>query len=247
MKPRSPEDYFAGAVPAGVIFDMQVYDMRTVARMRPPAGDLRDTPFAELCLIGLVAYFEGFCKNHFASIINICPQLLRELQTRGRDISVSAFHLLDAGEPILPKLGYLVAEGYDFGTAKAINGIYCDLLRVTPFSKKEMARFSEILDDRNLIVHQGGIFGPRYARERFIKRETGMSRLFLDSLVVTTGPIGDRRRIPSFDLDEGSDVHRKRIDFIRSRASLEALSWRSGRGRITRLGRCAGARQLVAG
>ncbi|MDQ1638751.1 MAG: hypothetical protein QOF62_2090 [Pyrinomonadaceae bacterium] len=186
MKSRGPEDYFAGAVPAGVIFDMQVYDMRSVARMRPPEGDLRDTPFAELCLIGLVAYFEGFCKNHFASIINICPQLLRELQTRGRDISVSAFHLLDAGDPILPKLGYLVAEGFDFGTAKAINGMYCDLLRVTPFSKDEMARFAEILDDRNLLVHHGGIFGPRYARERFIKRETGLSRLFLDSLVVTT-------------------------------------------------------------
>jgi hypothetical protein len=186
MTARSWGDYFAGAVPAGTIFDLQLDDMRIVARMRPPEGDLRDAPFAELCLIGLVAYFEGFCKNHFASIIDICPSLLRELQARGRNVSISAFHLLDAGEPILPKLGYLVAEGFDFGTAKAINGVYCDLLRVTPFSKNKAARFAEILDDRNLLVHHGGIFGPRYARERFIKRETDRSRLFLDSLVVTT-------------------------------------------------------------
>lgn len=181
---RSWGDYFAGAVPAGTIFDLQVDDMRVVARMRPPKGDLRDAPFAELCLIGLVAYFEGFCKNHFASVINICPPLLRELQARGRDLSISAFHLLDAGDPILPKLGYLVAEGFDFGTAKAINSVYCDLLKVSPFSKDEAARFAEILDDRNLLVHHGGVFGPRYAKERFIKRET--DRLFLDSLVVTT-------------------------------------------------------------
>lgn len=181
---RSWDDYFAGAVPAGLIFDLQVDDMRVVARMPPPKGDLRDAPFAELCLIGLVAYFEGFCKNHFASIINICPPLLRELQSRGRDISISAFHLLDAGEPILPKLGYLVAEGFDFGSAKAINGVFCDLLRVTPFSKDEASHFAGILDDRNLLVHHGGIFGPRYARERFIKRKT--ERLFLDSLVVTS-------------------------------------------------------------
>lgn len=60
---RSWDDYFAGAVPAGLIFDLQVDDMRVVARMSPPQGDLREAPFAELCLIGLVAYFEGFCKN----------------------------------------------------------------------------------------------------------------------------------------------------------------------------------------
>jgi hypothetical protein len=238
MKPRSPEDYFAGAVPAGVIFDMQVHDMRSVARMRPPASDLRDTPFAELCLIGLVAYFEGFCKNHFASIINICPQLLRELQTRGRDISVSAFHLLDAGEPILPKLGYLVSEGYDFGTAKAINGIYCDLLRVTPFSKNEMARFSEILDDRNLIVHHGGIFGPRYARERFIKRETGMSRLFLDSLVVTTDQLETAAAfLHSISMKVRTSTESALTSYVRehrlklsrgARDAVEALAWADG-------------------
>lgn len=185
MSSRDWDDYFAGAVPAGVIFDMQVADMRTVARLGPPAGDLRVEPFAELCLIGLVAYFEGFCKNHFAAIINICPNLLRELQARGRDLSISACNLLDAGEPILPKLGYLVAERFDFGTARAINAAYGDVLKQTPFSKDEAARFSEVLDDRNLLVHHGGIFGPRYAQQRFIRRETERSRLFLDSLVVT--------------------------------------------------------------
>jgi hypothetical protein len=39
-------------------------------------------------------------------------------------------------------------------------------LDVTPFSTSEVSRMSELLNDRNLLVHHGGIFTLNYSRER---------------------------------------------------------------------------------
>ena len=178
-------DFFAAAVPAGVIFDMEVVDLRVIAQRLENAEHQLD-PTAELCFIGLVAYFEGFCKNHFASLINIHPELIRNLEAAGRSVALSAADLLDVDEPIRTQLGFLVADQFDFGTPKSINGLYGALLKRTPFGREDSEMFGQILDDRHLLVHHGGIFGPRYSGERFIKREVGRRRLFMDSLLVTS-------------------------------------------------------------
>jgi hypothetical protein len=175
-------DFFAGAVPPLAILDVEIFNLRFVSDKME--GGVRN-PAPEVCLIALVAYFEGFCKNHFAALLNICPRLLRDFHARGRPVEVNACHLLDLDGSILEKIGFLIADRFDFGTAQTINALYLDLLKVTPFSKNEAKRFGEILDDRNALVHHGGIVGLRYPRERFIRRETGRNRLFLDSLDVT--------------------------------------------------------------
>jgi hypothetical protein len=142
-----------------------------------------------LALIGLVAFFEGFCKNHTAAILNICPQLACELSKNGRDIKLSPSDIVNHAENLSTQFGSLVVEKIDFGTAKAINSLYMDLLRVTPLSKREADRFHALLDDRNVIVHHGNIFTPKYPTERFVKREIGSSRTFLDSLVVSRNDV----------------------------------------------------------
>jgi hypothetical protein len=181
---RSWADYFSGGVPAGVVFDMSVHDLQEIARQKPD-DLLASNPRAELCFIGLVAYFEAFCKSHFASMINVDPRLLENLSRAHRDVSVSALHLLEVGPPYSAKLGFLIADGLDFGTPKSVNALYFDLAKCTPFSKQEAQQYSTIIDDRNLLVHHGGYLSPRYPAERFIKREIGRNRLFVDSLVVT--------------------------------------------------------------
>jgi hypothetical protein len=154
--------------------------------MRPKdKKDLRGEIGAEFAFIGLVAYFEGFCKNHTAAVINICPQLVRELAEHGREIKLRPVDIVDYAENLSTQIGCLVVEKIDFGTAKAINGLYKDLLGITPLSKREADRFHALLEDRNLIVHHGNILTPIYARERFIRREIGRSRIFFDSLQVT--------------------------------------------------------------
>jgi hypothetical protein len=179
-------DFHPGGVPAGIIFDMQVEDACKLAGMCPKdKEDLRRGVGAEFAFIALIAYFEGFCKNHTAAIINICPQLVRGFAKRGRDIKLRPVDILDYGEDLFTQFGSLVVEKIDFGTAKSINGLYMDLLGITPLSKREASRFHALLEDRHLIVHHGNVFTPTYASERFIRREMGCSRIFLDSLVVT--------------------------------------------------------------
>src|SRR5258706_13155230 len=40
-------------------------------------GDVLGKSATEVCLIGLVAHDEAFCKHQFTALINICPDLLR--------------------------------------------------------------------------------------------------------------------------------------------------------------------------
>ena len=69
-------DFDPGGVPAGVVFDMNVLDACQIANTNPSnPDDLRRGIGAEFALIGLIVYFEGFCKNHTAAILNICPSL----------------------------------------------------------------------------------------------------------------------------------------------------------------------------
>ncbi len=185
-------DFHPGGVPAGIIFDYQVEDASKLLGMCPSGKfeDIHSTDVdvrvvTEFAFIGLIAYFEGFCKNHTAAIINICPELVRGLAQCGREIKLRPVDILDCSENLPTQFGCLVVERIDFGTAKTINGFYKDLLGITPLSKREANRFHALLEDRHLIVHHGNIFTPNYSSERFIRREIGRSRIFLDSLGVT--------------------------------------------------------------
>lgn len=111
----------------------------------------------EVCFIGLAAYFEAFCKNQFAAIINICPQTLNTFTLRRDNTTVRLTHLIKISGEIEHRLGALVAEEYDFGSSRTINSLYFDLLGITPFSKDEEGQYSEFLNDRNLLVHHGGL------------------------------------------------------------------------------------------
>ena len=178
-------EFFPGCVPPGILFDGQLDDACIVATVGPRGEvDLRKGIGAEFAFIALVAYFEGFCKNHAASILNICPHLVRSLADHQRDIKLSPVDILDHAHNLPIHFGCLIVERIDFGTAKAINGFYRDLLGISPLSKQEAKRFHAILEDRHLIVHHGNILTPAYATERFIRREVGRSQCFVDSLDV---------------------------------------------------------------
>ncbi len=125
-------DYFVGGEPAGTVFTMKVTDLHEIVeRTAWPGLSFRVT---EVCFIGLVAYFEAFCKDHFASLINICPELLEPFKARGNhDVTVDSIHLLGVGEDPTRKLGSLLSEKYDFGTARRVNSLYSDLIMITPF------------------------------------------------------------------------------------------------------------------
>jgi hypothetical protein len=176
-------DYFVGGVPAGILFKMGFDDIKALVRSSKESslGSSSNTA-AEVGLIGLVAYFEAFSKNHFASIVNIYPPVLKQFCKRRQDISLNISDLLLLGfHP--NRVGFMIAEKFDFGSAKNINNLYCDLLSITPFSKTDIKKYDRLLNDRNLLVHHAGIFTMRYQKQHFVKKSV-RNRVFFDSLVI---------------------------------------------------------------
>jgi len=153
-------DYFAGGVPAGVIFQQNIEKLKRIVA----APNIKP---AEVCLVGLVSYFEAFFKDHFAAIVNIQPKIVENLKKAGLNTDVDVLDIVSLGDRSEIRLGSLLAEKYDFGTAKRINSIYQSLLKITPFSKDEISQFDQLLNDRNLIVHHGGIFTLKYVKQKF--------------------------------------------------------------------------------
>lgn len=181
-------DYFSGGVPTGEFFRMTLEDLtKTVNRSAQGLNRVN-----EICFIGLISYFEAFCKDHFASILNIEPALLATLRDNGQDTQIDPARLLEFRDYWLIRLGFLVAEKFDFGTAQKINALYGALLKITPFSKEEAKYYEGILRDRNIFVHHGGTVTLAYSTQKAPLQEHRNFRPFFDSLVVTSEYFDER-------------------------------------------------------
>ena len=84
-------DYFSGGVPTGAYFKMTIDQIKDICESHGEKYGI--DLLNELCLIGLVAYSEAFFKYHFASIINIVPDLIEELKRNGQDTNRSNEHI----------------------------------------------------------------------------------------------------------------------------------------------------------
>ena len=182
MTPTTWEDYFAGGVPTAAYFHVKLKQLRRIvdeARTDHKFGVI------SLAYIGLVAYFETFSKDHFAAIVNIAPTLTRRLSENGQNTFIDASHFSDLTLNFGERIGFHIAENFDFGTSQKVNALYSALLRLSPFSKDESRKFDSILNDRNLIVHNGGTFTASYvksATKRF--RNTDSARAYWDGLEI---------------------------------------------------------------
>jgi hypothetical protein len=168
-------EYFSGGVPTGLYFRMTLDDLRKVSALQDG-----DSPginrLQELCFIGLVSYFEAFCKDHFASLINLEPSLVANLKANGQDVSIDAAHVTLYADEIDRRLGFVLAEKYDFGTAQKINALFGALLKVTPFGRDEAKKYAGLLQDRNLLVHHGGTLTLTYLEQSVGSRSVSEGR-----------------------------------------------------------------------
>ncbi len=178
-------DYFVGWVPAGMILKMNLDNLAELIKSRARVENrvnASDTAF-ELSLIGAVAYLECFFRDQWASVVNICPRLLYCLEERGRQIRISPLALFELNTHPLRQLGSAVSEQFDFGTARAVNSAYKDLLGITPIGKRDSTKLDSLLHDRNLLVHYGGVFRFQHKNPGFIA--SGARRRYADSVIVT--------------------------------------------------------------
>jgi len=182
-------DFFAGGVPAGAIFQLAAKEIKNLLDAKPknPIGHTLE----EVCFIGLVSYFEAFCRDCFASLINISPELIQRLKSRGYDISVDSLSVLEMHDRLPYQIGFLISERYDFGTARKVNALYSALMGITPFSKKDAKTYDGVLSDRNLLVHHGGIYTTSYFRQH-IDTPSDKTRIFMDSLIVDKEYVEER-------------------------------------------------------
>ena len=177
----NPFDFFVSGLPPGSLFKMTFHDLKELIDKSKETAEFN--PTVEVCLIGLVAHFEAFCKNIFAALINITPNLLNNFLSRRPDTSILVRDLLEFKLFSINRIGFLLSDKFDFGSAKAINNIFNDLLLISPFSSDEIQKYNNLLNDRNLLVHHAGIYTLRYHRDRS-STKSYKRRAFYDSLIL---------------------------------------------------------------
>lgn len=175
-------DYFSGGVPTGAFFKLTLGELQGMASTRRAKRQGKNF-LQELCFIGLMSYFEAFCKDHFAALMNIEPALVSNLKHAGQNVEIDGTRVVLYGQQVRSRMGFLLAERYDFGTAQKINSLYGALLNVTPFSKPEVATYSALLKDRNLLVHHGGTLTLSYLEQAKSPPKTLLSDAFFNSCV----------------------------------------------------------------
>jgi hypothetical protein len=163
-------DYFVSGVEPNTIFIHQVRELKELVNASKDfvysAHNYGNTT-AEVCLIGLSAQFESYCKIQFASLINIYPPLLEKFCNIRDNVSLPIIDVYKLSAKIKYNFGSLLSEIFDFGTAKSINSLYKDLLSVSLFSKAESKKYAEFLNKRNILVHHGGILTYKYVRQNY--------------------------------------------------------------------------------
>ena len=182
--------FFAGGLPASSIFKLNIDGLREI-QAACATLDRYNNPAPEVAFIALLSYFEGYCKDHLASLINICPQILHRLEEKGQLPEISPADLVHFGEAAQRVLGFLVTERMDLGVPKKINAVFGAALDVTPFSSREKRTYERYLEDRNLLVHHGGNLILRYVRQQGLGHQE-RERVYLDSLPIASGDLVER-------------------------------------------------------
>jgi len=181
-KEQSPLDFFAGGVPAFAVFTTHLESIGDLLRIPMLSQTVR-----ELAYIGVVSYTEAFFKDHFASVLNIFPEKCACLRNSGRDVSVDLTDLLGLENPLQPKFGFILSERFNFGSPKAVNALYKEVLLVSPFSKDNAVAFDKIIAIRNLLVHHGGTLTTKFNREN---ASSSPKQIYVDSVMVKNEDVG---------------------------------------------------------
>lgn len=139
-------------------------------------------------------------------------------------------------------LGFLLAQKYEVGNPKSVNALFTDLLGVTPFAAKERERYERLIDDRNLLVHHGGIYksggkirsavkeGVRvfYDSVRIPRSDFGASAFFVEGMVRKTVEVTEKA-LQEFISDHKIVLEEERRDVLQWVGSILK------RGRIVEL------------
>ncbi|RYD57614.1 MAG: hypothetical protein EOP56_07495 [Sphingobacteriales bacterium] len=178
-------EYFVGKIAPFLLFELEFHSLAYLVESHEGDKHYPDAnPASHVSFIGLVSYFEAFCKHQFAALVNIFPDLISAFALK-RDAPKLEFSTVVSfqGENFKKYVGFVLAEHYDFGSAKLINGLYRDLLQITPFTKEEERMFNDILQQRNLLVHHAGYYTLKHFKGT-ARQNDFEERVFKDALKI---------------------------------------------------------------
>lgn len=180
------QGYFVGGIPPFLLFETEYHSLFHLVECHKDDRFYKTVnPATKAALISLVAHFEAFCKHQFAALVNIWPALLGDFAARRPQATLALSDLATIFDDVREKIGFLLAEQYDFGSATKINGLFRDLLNVTPFSGKDAEIFDSILMKRHLLVHHAGYYTLQHLKKHAIPQEM-VERAFKDCIVIAT-------------------------------------------------------------
>lgn len=177
---------FVGGIPPFILFETEYHSLFHLVESHKNEPLYKNVNIAtKAAHISLVAHFEAFCKHQFAALVNIWPSLLLDFAARRPQACLPLPNLATFIDDVKGQIGFLLAEQYNFGSATQVNGLFRDLVNVTPFSGEDAESFESILKKRHLLVHHAGYYTLQHLKKYAVGQEI-IDRAFKDCIVIDT-------------------------------------------------------------
>ena len=107
----------------------------------------------------------------------------------GYSTDIPAEEAFEFRDTLRYRIGFLIGQRLDFGTAKKINALYTAVIKTTPFGRSEANQFDRLLRDRNLIVHHGGTYTTSYIKQAFSEIDPEHRRPHGDTIEISVDKV----------------------------------------------------------
>lgn len=214
-------DFFPGKISPFIQFEMEYHSLfYVVEHFKEDKFYPEINPASQVATIGLLAYFEAFCKHQFAAIVNMFPALINGFAAKRNEPKIEYSTIISFNGEFEKNIVFVLAENFDFGTAKAINSLFRDLLIVTPFNKDEEQKFNDIVYKRNLLVHHAGYYTLQYLKNNPIAEKVE-KKVFNEAVRINTEDFGE---ISDFLFEMACKINRETIFALRKLAEYKVLT-----------------------
>lgn len=211
-KDHQTYDFFVGKISPFLLFEMEWDSLFYVVEHHKNDPHYTEiNPASQVASIGLLAYFEAYCKHQFAAIVNLFPSLIHAFAAKRGEPKIDFSTIISFNGNFEKNIGFILAQQYDFGTAKSINGLFRDLLIVTPFAKDEEKKLNDIVYRRNLLVHHAGYYTLKHLKDGVIEKDAKL-QAFKDAVKIDTEGY---QEISDFLMDMAAKINRETVAALR--------------------------------
>lgn len=222
--------YLVGKTSPFLLFEKEYHSLDYVVESHENDRYYKENnPACQVAFIGILAYFEAFCKHQFAAIINIFPELAIDFSDKRKNLQIDLATVISFQESTFENLGFILSEKYDFGSASSINNNLKDLLLITPFSKKQALFFEKIVHKRNLLVHHAGYYTLQSLKDSKINSSERRTKAFKENVRID---LSVYQEYADFFFQMALKITRETVDAIKKLKMYKSLDLYSTKFKI---------------